>query len=55
MASKGFLKFIQFWLNIRAPILQSSVDYGASFDTPGVPGGVQISDEKNIFDFSLCV
>ena len=30
------------------------MDYGTSFDTPGVPGGVQISDERNIFDFSLC-
>ena len=30
------------------------MDNGASFETPGVPGGVQISDERNIFDFSLC-
>ena len=29
------------------------MDNGASFDTPGVPEGVQISDERNIFDFSL--
>ena len=29
------------------------MDNGASFETPGVPGGVQISDERNIFDFSL--
>ena len=33
----------------------SLVDNGASFDTPGVPGGVQISGERNIFDFSLCI
>jgi hypothetical protein len=32
----------------------SLVDNGSSFDTPGVPGGVQVSDEKKIFDFSLC-
>ena len=32
----------------------SLADDGASFDTPGIPGGVQVSDEKNIFDFSLC-
>ena len=30
------------------------MDNGASFDTPRVPRGVQVSDEKNIFDFSLC-
>ena len=32
----------------------SLVDYGTPFDTPGVSGGVQVSNEKNIFDFSLC-
>ena len=31
----------------------SLVDYGTTFDTPGVSGGVQVSNEKNIFDFSL--
>ena len=31
------------------------MDNGPSFDTPGVPGGVQVSNEKNIFDFSLSV
>ena len=30
------------------------MDNGASFDAPRVSGGVQVSDEKNIFDFSLC-
>ena len=30
------------------------MDNGASFGTPWVPGGVQVSDEKDIFDFSLC-
>ena len=53
MAFGGFLKFIQFWHNIRAPNLQIQAHNGALFDTPGVPGGVQKSNEKNIFDFSL--
>ena len=57
MAFEGFLKFIQFGLNIRATILQIQflLDNGASFDTPGVSGGIQVSGEKNMFDFSLCV
>ena len=57
MASGGSLKLIQFWLNIRVSNLQIQVylvDNGASFDTPGVPGGIQISGERNVFDFSLC-
>ena len=40
MASGDFLKFIQFWPNIRSPNLPS-VDNGAMFDTPGVPGGAK--------------
>ena len=31
------------------------MDNGALFDTPEAPGGVQTSNEKNIFDFSLCL
>ena len=30
------------------------MDNDTPFDTPGVIGGVQVSNEKNIFDFSLC-
>jgi hypothetical protein len=30
------------------------VHNAATFDTPGVYGGIQLSNEKNIFDFSLC-
>ena len=30
------------------------MDNGPYFDTPWVPGGVQISNERNIFYFSIC-
>ena len=33
----------------------SKSKFSAPFDTPGDPGGIQVSNEKNIFDIYLCV
>ena len=56
MASGGFLSSFNISGILEHQTSKSNFSvYWASFDTPLVPGGIQKSHEKNIFDFSLCV
>ena len=54
MIYDGFWRFFEVHLilaqyQITKPQNPSSEDNGASFDTPGVPWGVQVSNEMNTY------